>query len=90
MLLTAEHARQLGPRTDVERVLDQIERAVKNAAIQGAKSVNVSALIPNWRDATNPTTAIVTLALQEAGYTVTANNGIKATYGGGEFTVSWG
>jgi hypothetical protein len=73
-MLTAEQARALGPRTDAQRVLDDVERAIKNAAIQSKHQVEVTGIIPNWSGwvAGKPDPALdeVRANLEAAGYRV--------------------
>jgi hypothetical protein len=47
-MLTAKQARALQPRTDVERVLEEVERVVRNAAAADKTQVDITSLLPNW------------------------------------------
>lgn len=90
-MLTAEQARLLGPRTDVQRVLDGIERAIHNAAIQSKHQVEVTGIVPNWAGwvtgKADPALDEVRATLEAAGYRVeTATGGIS---GRGYVRIHW-
>lgn|GEM_PF-5615732 len=47
-MISAKQARNLAPPTDIERILTDVEGAVRRAASQGFVQVEITPLLPNW------------------------------------------
>lgn len=95
-MLTAAEARELRPRVHlIDRVRDDVERAIRNVAIAGRREAEISALIPNftaWASGKGTGAAAEALdafeaELVENGYSVEKYEG--GSKGRPSFRVSW-
>lgn len=92
-MITAEEARQLRPRTQlIDRIKDDIERAVRNVGVAGRQEAEVSALVPNfvaWAGGKTqrPDLDQLKADLLEAGYKVDVYEG--GSLGRPYFRISW-
>jgi len=80
-MITAKEARELRPRAQlIDRIKDDIDRAIRNDGIAGRQSAEVSALVPNflaWAsgNAARPEYDQLVDDLKKAGFTVSINAG---------------
>lgn len=92
-MLTAEEARELRPRANlIDRIKDDMERAIRNVAISGRRSADVVALVPNfigWASgkASNPDLDQLRADLESSGYTVDVFAG--GATGRAYYRISW-
>jgi hypothetical protein len=89
--LTAEQARALSPRDSAGAILDHVERAIRNAAIAGKTSIEISGIMPGWEawvvGKPDRVLADVAQALKTAGYEIESYTGGHS--GRGYVRVAW-